>query len=86
MNLGKIMHGVRVGAAVLITMIYGCGECEVDYDCPATQVCNVQNQQCEIFVCREDAHCQPAQRCRENRCVSSAPRAPIAAAAESVGE
>ncbi|MCA9538352.1 MAG: hypothetical protein KC620_05660 [Myxococcales bacterium] len=47
---------------------WGCAECEEDYDCPGTQVCDRERGVCEAFVCGVDADCAPGQRCTENRC------------------
>jgi len=50
----------------------GCGaevKCQKDFDCPATQVCNVNSGQCEQFVCDVDEDCQQVGAvCLENRC------------------
>jgi hypothetical protein len=50
-----------------------CAECEKDFDCPGTKVCNTGEGQCEAFVCDEDQDCPPATRCKSNRCRGESP-------------
>jgi hypothetical protein len=59
-------------ATVLFSAIgaLGCGECEKDFDCPGTKVCNVASAQCEAFVCDDDADCPPDRACRKNKCTA----------------
>lgn len=64
-----------VGASAL-----ACTECEVDYDCPGTRICN--DGVCEDYVCRRDEDCPPGNRCEANTCrenpAEPAPDAPDA--------
>jgi len=58
-----------------ITTLVDCSDefrCSVDYDCPATQVCNDSNGQCEQFICEVPSDClEPDQICVDNQCVLS---------------
>ncbi|MBV70340.1 MAG: hypothetical protein CMH52_03240 [Myxococcales bacterium] len=51
--------------------VFGCGECEEDYDCPGMLVCNPSSNQCEAFVCRNNRDCEVGYTCSENRCEQS---------------
>lgn len=44
----------------------GCTECEDDYDCGGTLIC--QEGVCEAFVCQRDEDCPPGHTCAENAC------------------
>lgn len=62
-------HAFRTALpCLLVAAFWGCAECEKDFDCPGTKVCNVSAGQCEDFVCREDRDCPPTKACRRNRC------------------
>ncbi|MEE2756082.1 MAG: hypothetical protein VYA30_05455 [Myxococcota bacterium] len=50
---------------------HGCGECEEDYDCPGTLICNVASKRCEALVCRSHKDCEVGYSCTENRCQQS---------------
>jgi hypothetical protein len=64
--------------ACLMLAVAGCGECEKDFDCPGTKVCNVSAGQCEAFVCDDDGDCPPDLACRKNRCSGrEAPAVPV---------
>jgi hypothetical protein len=68
----------RATALSLSVLLCGtaCGECEKDFDCPGTKVCNVSAGQCEAFVCDDDGDCPPERACRKNRC-SGRPAPPL---------
>lgn len=59
--------------ATPLLALTACAECEKDFDCPGTKVCNTGEGQCEAFVCAEDQDCPPATRCKSNRCRSESP-------------
>ncbi len=65
---------------LISALALGCAECEEDFDCPNTQVCNSEREACEPFVCRRNEHCPPGRVCRANACrgAASAPPAPDA--------
>ncbi len=58
------------------TALLGCAEdfvCAVDYDCPASEVCNVSSGQCEAFTCEVATDCpNPTDACITNRCTPKA--------------
>lgn len=64
-----------LGWGLALLGLSGCAECEEDYDCPGTQVCNRERGACEAFVCLADGDCAPGLACSDNACT---PR-PIAA-------
>jgi hypothetical protein len=73
----RLAKEMSISAIFLALMLMlGCSECEVDYDCPGTQICNASSQICERFVCREDAQCPPGHQCQNNRCVQSQSKSP----------
>ena len=53
----------------------GCSECERDFDCPGTKVCNVSSGTCQAFVCKTDRDCPPTHACRSNACRARTPPA-----------
>ncbi len=55
-----------------------CADCEEDFDCPATEVCNTERGACEAFVCKKDEHCPPGRQCKDNSC-KGGPAAPAEA-------
>ncbi len=57
----------------LAALAFGCAECEEDFDCPGTQLCNTTAGECEAFVCKQEADCPPGHACSGNRCSEQAP-------------
>lgn len=68
--------GAVLALLAAIAALAGCAECERDFDCPGTKVCDVEEGECEEFVCAEDRDCPPATRCRKNRCQPRTAEAP----------
>lgn len=69
MGLRFAPHALRSALLCLAAAaLWSCAECEKDFDCPGTKVCNTSAGQCEDFVCREDRDCPPTKGCRGNRC------------------
>lgn len=64
------------GWGTLGALAAGCAECEEDYDCPGTEVCNVSRGACEAFTCLADDDCAPGHRCADNACSPRTPTAP----------
>ena len=64
-------------SAALALWTVACAECEKDFDCPGTKICNTSEGQCEDLVCREDRDCPPAQTCRGNRCKPTEADSPV---------
>ena len=65
--------------SILLTVapvMYGCGECENDYDCPGNQICQAESNVCEEYVCTSDAECPPGHECTENTCRQTESRSP----------
>lgn len=53
--------------------VLGCSECEKDFDCPGTKVCNVSEGTCEAFACKSDRDCPPTRTCKANHCKANRP-------------
>lgn len=62
----------RLLIAGLLAAALGCAECEQDFDCPGTQLCNASGE-CEAFVCKRSQDCPPGHVCGDNRCEERAP-------------
>ena len=60
--------GLRIAAGALLALAgMSCAECEDDYGCPGSEICNADGE-CEALVCTQDQSCAPGQICRHNRC------------------
>ncbi len=55
-------------ALALLLGLGACSECQKDFDCPGTKVCNVSQGTCEAFECKGDRDCPPTTACKNNRC------------------
>lgn len=64
---------MRTLLLTLMALTLGCAECEGDFDCPGTQLCNTEAGECEAFVCKRAQDCPPGHGCSENRCSEKAP-------------
>ena len=60
-------------ALFAIAYAVGCAECEVDYDCPANEICKASSGQCAAVECTVNQDCPPDRRCTRNQCVESPP-------------
>ncbi len=64
---------MRVLCLSLTLWLAACGECESDYDCDGTRVCDTESGECQAFSCKRASDCPPGQACSTNRCVERKP-------------
>ena len=80
MIVGEMFDSVRrleiLGLIFVLASLGGCGECEDDYACPSSQICNTEKARCEAYGCRQDRECAPGHRCLSNQCQVQAPKKP----------
>ena len=70
------LFAMPVIATIIIMVCVGCAECEVDYDCPGSEICKVALGQCQQAECTQHQDCPPAHQCVRNQCALLQPSRP----------
>ncbi len=58
--------------SLLLLLALGCAECEGDYECEGTLIC--QAGRCQPLKCRRHEDCAPGRICKENSCEELSPQ------------